>query len=187
MSRSSTRSDRRTPLDSVDEHLARAAEAFPDLDLATEAIVTRIEKLDRYLTRSMSETLAHHDLSEGEYKVLVKLRVAGEPHRLSPGDLSRELLLSTGAMTNRLDGLEERGLVTRMPDPDDRRGVLVELSDRGRDVIDAAVDEQAAKEAQLIDALDARQKRATNDLLRTLLLHFEQLMGPYPRHRDADG
>ena len=170
----------------VDGHVEQAVREFPEIDPSVEAIVSRIDKLSRYLNKSMAESLARHDLTEGEYKVLVKLRLAGDPHRLSPGELSQMLLLSTGAMTNRLDRLEERGLVVRRPDPRDRRGILVELTPRGQEVLVAAVGDQAAKEAKLVDVLDGQDRERTNELLRKLLIHFEELMGPPPRHREQE-
>lgn len=170
----------------VDGHVDQAIREFPEIDASVEAIVSRIDKLSRYLNRGMAESLARHELTEGEYKVLVKLRLAGDPYRLSPGELSQMLLLSTGAMTNRLDRLEEGGLVVRRPDPRDRRGILVELTSRGQDVLVAAVREQAAKEAKLVEVLDGDERERTNELLRKLLIHFEELMGPPPRHSEQE-
>jgi DNA-binding MarR family transcriptional regulator len=185
MSRSSTRSDlSKRPRDKVDAHVDQAIREFPEIDPSVEAIVSRIDKLSRYLNKSQSESLARHELTDGEYKVLVKLRLAGDPFRLSPGELSQMLLLSTGAMTNRLDRLEERDLVVRKPDPRDRRGIFVELTSRGREVLAAAVREQAAKEATLVEVLDGAEREKTNELLRKLLIHFEALMGPPPKHRE---
>ena len=187
MSRSSTRSDvPKRATDRVDDHIDQAIREFPEIDPSVEAIVSRIDKLSRYLNKSTAESLARHELTEGEYKVLVKLRLAGDPYRLSPGELSQMLLLSTGAMTNRLDRLEEGGLVVRRPDPRDRRGILVELTSRGQDVLVAAVGEQAAKEAKLVEVLDGDERERTNELLRKLLIHFEELMGPPPRHREQE-
>ena len=187
MSRSSTRSDvPKRATDRVDEHVEQAIREFPEIDPSVEAIVSRIDKLSRYLNKSMSESLARHELTEGEYKVLVKLRLAGDPQRLSPGELSEMLMLSTGAMTNRLDRLEERDLVVRKPDPHDRRGILVELTSSGRELLAAAVREQAAKEIRLVEVLDGDERERTNELLRKLLIHFEELMGPPPRHREQE-
>ena len=187
MSRSSTGSDvEKRARDMVDSHVDQAVREFPEIDPSVEAMVSRIDKLARYLNKSMAESLARHELTEGEYKVLVKLRLAGDPHRLSPGELSQMLLLSTGAMTNRLDRLGERDLVVRRPDPRDRRGILVELTPRGEEVLGAAVLEQAAKEAQLVEVLDGDDREQTNELLRKLLIHFEELMGPPPRHREQE-
>lgn len=187
MSRSSTRSDvPKRATDRVDEHVEQAIREFPEIDPSVEAIVSRIDKLSRYVNKSMAESLGRHELTEGEYKVLVKLRLAGDPQRLSPGELSEMLMLSTGAMTNRLDRLEERDLVVRRPDPRDRRGILVELTSRGQEVLVAAVGEQAAKEAKLVEVLDGDERERTNELLRKLLIHFEELMGPPPRHREQE-
>jgi DNA-binding MarR family transcriptional regulator len=182
MSRHSRKSDIGTPRDRVDQHVEQAVHEFPEIDPGVEAILARIDKIERYLNKTMAETLARHRLSEGDYKVLVKLRLA-EASRLSPGELSDFLMLSTGAMTNRLDRLEERGLVVRKPEPRDRRGVVVELTSKGHDALAAAVHEQAAREIQLLGALSEDEKAAVNDLLRKLLLHFEELLGPPPRRR----
>jgi DNA-binding MarR family transcriptional regulator len=156
--------------DGVDEHVERAIRESPEIDPSVEEIVGRIDKLSRYLLKSWAGALNRHHLSEGEYKVLVKLRLAGKPNELSPGELSRELMLST-VMTNRLDGLEKRGLVQRRPDPHDRRGILVGLTDRGQEVLAAAVRDQVVEEARLVSALGADEKHATSDLLRKFLLH----------------
>jgi DNA-binding MarR family transcriptional regulator len=187
MSRHSTRSDRGVR-DHVDEHVEQAVREFPGIDAAVEAVVARIDKLGRYLEKSVSETMTRHGLNEGEYKVLVKLRLAGPPFQLSPGELSDALLLSTGAMTNRLDRLEEDGLVRRRSEPRDRRGILVELTPRGRTTLDAAIQEQAAREVELLGVLSDREKATLNDALRKLMLRFDALMGPPPRRRDrAEG
>jgi DNA-binding MarR family transcriptional regulator len=183
MSRNSTESDTNVERDRIDGHVQAAVREFPEIDPSVEAIVSRIDKLSRYLNKSGSDSLVRHHLTEGEYKVLVKLRLAGPPYRLSPTDLSNELMLSSGAMTNRLDRLEERGLVARMPEPRDRRGILVELTDRGAEALAASVREQAANEIRLVGNLGRDEQRRLNDLLRKLLIHFEELMGPTPRHR----
>jgi DNA-binding MarR family transcriptional regulator len=187
MSRLSMGSNQDETRDSVDEHVERALHEFPEIDPMVEAIVSRIDILARYLRKGWAEALAQHDLSEGEYKVLVKLGLAGEPYRLSPGELSEHLMVSTGGMTNRVDRLERRGLIVRKPDPHDRRGVLVELTPGGKEVLAAAVRTQAANEVRLLDVLAKDEKESLGDLLRKLLIHFEVLMGPAPRHREREG
>jgi DNA-binding MarR family transcriptional regulator len=178
----------RTPArtDGIDAHVEAAVREFPEIEPAVEGIVSRIEKLSRYLEKSGTDSLARHDLAGGEYKVLVKLRLAGAPYRLSPTDLSNELMLSSGAMTNRLDRLEERGLVARKPDLRDRRSILVELTDRGADVLASSVREQAALEARLVGDLSPAEQERLNDLLRSLMRNFQDVLGPPPRHRHAD-
>jgi DNA-binding MarR family transcriptional regulator len=183
MSRSSTGRKSGTQADLVDAHVEAAVREFPEIDPSVEGIVSRIDKLSRYLEKSGTDSLARHELSGGEYKVLVRLRLAGAPYRLSPTDLSNMLMLSSGAMTNRLDRLEERGLVARRPDPRDRRSILVELTDRGSEVLASSVREQAALEIHLVGDLSADEQERLNDLLRKLVGHFEELLGPPPRLR----
>jgi DNA-binding MarR family transcriptional regulator len=169
--------------DSVDVNLDVWARELPELDLETEGIVERIHRLERFVDRAMQETLDAFDLSHGEWKVLANLRRAGPPYRGKPGTLAKRMALSSGAMTNRLDNMEERGLVRRLDDPDDRRGVIVELTDEGKRLWDAAVGAQAEKESIVASALGEREKRELNELLRRLMHAFEDAHGPvYPPH-----
>ena len=111
--------------------MRRSAGSFrADLDIEVEGIVDRIHGINRRIRKMLDETLEQYDLASGDWKVLCSLRWHGKPHRRSAGDLARIADLSSGAMTNRLDQLEKAGLVKRLPDPDDRRGVLVELTPR---------------------------------------------------------
>ena len=121
-----------TEPDQVDASLEVWARELPDLDLETEGIVERIYKLERHIDATMRETLDDFDLSYGEYKLVMHLRYGGPPYRGKPGKLAKWLGLSTGAMTNRLDNMERRGLIRRLDDPDDRRGVIIELTDDGK-------------------------------------------------------
>jgi DNA-binding MarR family transcriptional regulator len=123
----------------------------------------------------MDETLSGFGLTWGEWAVLGALGKVGSPFRLSPGELARKHELSSGAMTNRLDRLEEARLVRRVPNVEDRRGVLVELTDEGHRVWRESVDVQARKEALVAAAaLDARQREELNNHLRRLMLAFER-------------
>ena len=161
--------------DRVDSWLEEiGAELPPGLDLTVEGVVDRILGISRRLQRLLDETLSAHGLSHGEWKVLSSLRWAGEPYRRSAGDLARIADLSSGAMTNRLDRLEEAGLVRRRPDPDDRRGVLLELTDKGRRLWEKTVGTQAEKEALLAAALTKRELEQLNGLLRRVLVEFEE-------------
>ena len=162
-----------TPRDAVDEFLEHALQVFPTLDPEVEAAVDRIAHLDKRLKRLTETGASRFGLNYGEFKVVVKLRqVAGEA--LSPGALADMLALSTGAMTNRLDRLEEAGFVARERDPDDRRGVVVRLTGAGRSAADGAVAEIAAGEQRWLSALTPKEKRSLNDLLRTLMLASEE-------------
>jgi DNA-binding MarR family transcriptional regulator len=159
--------------DHVDRWLA-GHELPGAVDLEVEGIVDRINGLQRRLHRMLDETLADFDLNVGEWKVLTHLQLDGPPHRKSPGQLARWADLSSGAMTNRLDRLEEAGLVRRVPDPDDRRGVLVELTAAGRAAWEQSVGAQAEKESLIAAALSAKEKQELNALLRRLMREFER-------------
>src|SRR4029079_5840848 len=117
--------------DHVDRFLESIREELPDLDLTVEGIVDRINGLSRRIKRLMDETLTERDLTWGEWKVLGLLRRSPGSQR-SPGYLAVHAELSSGAMTDRLDNLEKRGLIRRLPDPNDRRGIKVELTDEGQ-------------------------------------------------------
>ena len=121
----------------------------------------------------MEETLGDFGLAWGEWSVLGQLRLGGPPHRRSPGQLAGHEGLSSGAMTNRLDRLEERGLVQRLPDLKDRRGIQVELTQEGHELWLKTVDAQAAKEATLASALTEREQHQLNKLLRRAVRAFE--------------
>jgi DNA-binding MarR family transcriptional regulator len=167
----------RASRDNVDRMLEVWKHELPDLDLATEGIVERIQKLQRYLDRAMNQTLAEFGLDRGEWHLLGALRRSGPPYRRSPGHLAEDIGLSSGAMTNRLDRLEEAGLVRRLPDPDDRRGLKVELTDAGWQAWQDSTGAQAEKEALVASALSQAEKEALNGLLRRLMLEFERQSG----------
>jgi len=165
---------RATEKDSVDEFMDARASQLPDIDLDVEAAVHRIQRIVKSVRRSMDETLKEYDLGHGEWVILGNLRLAGPPYRSSPGQLSKDEWLSSGAMTNRLDRLEEAGLVQRLPDPDDRRALLVELTDQGHKLWLESVGVQASKEAAIAAALNRRELKELNELLRKVLLEFEK-------------
>jgi DNA-binding MarR family transcriptional regulator len=158
--------------DHIDRFLEQVAERLPQLDLSVEGIVDRISGLSRRFQRMMDETLEGFDLTFGEWQTL------GSLHRkqkggASPGELSKHAELSSGAMTNRLDRLEARGLVRRRPDPADRRGIRVELTAAGRRMYEETTSAQGAKEIFIASALTKREKEELNALLRKLMLAFE--------------
>ena len=161
-------------MDHVDRFLESIREELPDLDLTVEGIVDRINGLSRRIKRMMEETLSERSLTRGEWKVLGILR-RSPGRRRSPGYLAVNAELSSGAMTNRLDRLETAGLIRRLPDPNDRRGVVVELTDAGSKAYEESTAAQAAKEGLIASALDAKEKDELNNLLRRLMLVAEQL------------
>lgn len=173
-----------TQRDHVDRFLDSIRDELPDLDLTVEGIVDRINGLSRRIKRLMDETLTERSLTWGEWKVLGLLRQSPESRR-SPGYLAVHAELSSGAMTNRLDNLEKRGLIRRLPDPNDRRGIQVELTEAGRLAYEESTAAQAAKEALIASALTAKEKDELNNLLRRLMLVAEQLDTTPPPGEDA--
>jgi DNA-binding MarR family transcriptional regulator len=161
--------------DHVDRFLESVRRSLPpDLDLTVEGIVDRISGLGRRLKRMMEETLAEYDLTWGEWKLLGLLLHQGAPHRLSPGKLAEDLELSSGAMTNRLDQLEQAGLIRRLPDPKDRRSVQVELTPAGEQAYRQPTATAATKEALIASALNQREREQLNGYLRRLMIAFEE-------------
>ena len=158
--------------DVVDEKLEIWARELPMLDLPTEGLVERIQKLARHLHRSLGETAAEYGLTDTDWRLLSSLRGAGPNYRLPAGVLAEQLSLSPGAITQRLDGLEKAGYLRRVPDPEDRRVLQIELTAEGRKRWEEAVAVQARKEQLVADALDEREKAELNDLLRKLMLSF---------------
>src|SRR5579862_8884207 len=161
----------RDRIDHFLEHLV----GIPDLDYEVEGIVDRINSLQKKVRRELEQTLAEHGLTWAEWKVLGSLWHAHNeiPHCSSPGELAAELELSSGAMTNRIDRLERAGLVRRRPDPDDRRGVKVELTEAGSRAWLESTNAQAIKEARVARALTQAEQGQLNVLLRKLMLEFE--------------
>jgi DNA-binding MarR family transcriptional regulator len=159
--------------DHVDEVLAQWLRERPDLDATPMGVVGRISRLGRFLERRLKPVFERYGLDGGLFDVLATLRRAGAPYRLSPTELFSSVMLSSGAMTSRLDRLERAGLVARTPDPDDRRGVLVELTLQGRELVDRAVEAHVANEWRLVGALTSEEQAELAGLLRKLLVSFE--------------
>jgi DNA-binding MarR family transcriptional regulator len=156
--------------DEVDRIVHQWSRVRPDLDVSPTHTLQRITRADLLQTQSFTEVFARYGITWGEYLVLAALRRAGPPYRMNPTTLFCSVVLSSGAMTNRLDRLEEMGLVRRLPDPTDRRGRLVELTAKGRELVDKAVVEHLANEERLLAGLSASERTKLADLLRKLLL-----------------
>jgi DNA-binding MarR family transcriptional regulator len=158
--------------DEVDDLVEAWAHERPDLDLAPVAVFSRITRLARHLDRARRRAFTDHEVEPWEFDVLAALRRTGEPYELSPGRLLRETLVTSGTMTNRVDRLVARGLVERLPDPDDRRGVLVRLTGEGKETVDGAFAALLAAERALLAELDAEDRERLAALLRPLLAPF---------------
>ncbi|MEU5532564.1 MarR family transcriptional regulator [Streptomyces sp. NPDC020362] len=160
--------------DPVDAIIGQWAAVRPDLDTKAMEVFGRIYRLSRAMGDRMEKAYAPHGISRGEFDVLSTLRRSGEPYTLSPRQLSATLMLTTGGMTGRLDKLERAGLLRRSPDPHDRRGLQVTLTEKGFDVIDRAVGAGLAAQTQALSSLDDEQADQLAGLLRELLKGTER-------------
>ena len=156
--------------DRIDQILAQWKRERPDLDTRAMGLVGRIQRSAAALRPRLDETHGLSGLAGESFDVLASLRRSGAPYQLSPTQLFHEMMLTSGAMTNRIDRLEEAGLVSRRPDLKDRRGTLVRLTQKGKALIDAATTNHTANEDRLLSGLSAREQVQLAELLRKLLL-----------------
>ena len=159
--------------DRIDQIVDRLAEmpAVEKVDPLAEGICDRISVIQRRLMLRSKRSLDHHGITWRDWQVLTNLMLGGDTPR-SPGDLASTLMVTTGAMTNVLDRLEEAGLTRRVRNPADRRGVIVEATADGVALWYAAVNELGEQEAGVVSVLTAPEQRRLNSLLRKLLAGF---------------
>ncbi|MGV9614468.1 MarR family winged helix-turn-helix transcriptional regulator [Nocardia xishanensis] len=155
--------------DHVDRVLAQWQDQRPDLDVSPMAVLGRLSRLSLLVGAELRKTFAAHGLDAASFDVLATLRRTDPPHRLTPTELTRSAMVTSGAITQRLDRLEERGLVTRSPDDRDGRGVRVTLTDTGRKLIDAALPDHVSTEHRLLEPLSTTQRQRLAATLRILL------------------
>jgi len=155
--------------DPVDAIIEQWAAARPDLDTTAMEVFGRVFRLSREMGDRMEKAYERFGISRGEFDVLATLRRSGEPYALSPRQLSATLMLTTGGMTGRLDKLERAGLLRRSPDPHDRRGLQVTLTEKGFGLVDEAVGAGLAVQTEALTALNAQQAAQLAGLLRQLL------------------
>lgn len=136
-------------------------------------VLGRISRAARLLERQLSANFANHDLQQYEFDLLATLRRAGPPYQLTAGALADASMVTSGAITNRIDRLTARGLVTREADPANRRSVLVTLTGHGRRLIDQAVAAHVARENELLGVLTTQEQDRLAQLLRKLLLSLD--------------
>lgn len=170
-----------------DDHVARVREQWrrvrPDLDTTPAGIVARVGRLAAYFDQSTNALMTRHGLSRASWDVIASLRRVGPPFELTPTDLYRGLMRSSGAMSNRLRRLERAELVRRVPDPADGRGVRVRLTERGVALVDEIIAEHLARESRLLAALDGDARATLEALLRGLLAELERTEPTPPRSR----
>lgn len=144
----------------------------PDLDLETMALVARLIAVARLLGAGIDRLAADYGLDRAQGDVLFTLRRAGAPYRLSPKALSAALLVSSGTLTNRLERLEERGLITRRANPKDRRGLDAQLTRKALRLIDGAVDRHVENEQRMLEPLSLTEREQLDRTTRKLLAHL---------------
>lgn len=162
------------PMDHVARIQAEWARERPDLDVRPQGVIGRLHRLAGHLTEQLCVVYGRFGLAEGEFDVLATLRRAGPPFERAPSELARFTMVTTGAMTKRLDRLERDGLVTRRPSTRDGRGRVVALTTAGRELIDRAFTEHMANEHRLLADLTEDQARLLEDVLTAWLARFEQ-------------
>ena len=160
-------------MDEVDRILAAWKREAPELDVEPLRVFSRVSRLARHLDLARKEAFGAQGLEVWEFDVLAALRRSGAPYELSPGAVIHGTLSTSGTMTNRIDRLAARGMVERLPDPRDRRGVRVRLTRTGRQAVEAALTDLVASEHTLLRSLSRDDVDRTADLLRSLIAPFE--------------
>jgi DNA-binding MarR family transcriptional regulator len=155
--------------DAVDRIIQQWARERPDLETEAMAVFGRVYRIAAAMGAMQQETYAAFGIGRGEFDVIGTLRRSGAPFQLSPKELTAMLMLTSGGMTGRLDRLERAGLVTRSPDPDDRRGLVITLTGKGRELADEMVGAGLAVQREVFEQLPAPARRRLNELLRELL------------------
>ncbi|MEV4254797.1 MarR family transcriptional regulator [Spirillospora sp. NPDC049652] len=159
--------------DSIDRHIAFWSRELPDLDPDVEGAVTRMQAIVRRLRHERESSLAGHGLQDWQYDVIWWLRNAGAPYQASPTWLAEVLDVRPATLTNRLERLERDGYVDRVPDPDDRRRLLVRLTAKASDAWESVYEDRSSGEHVLLSVLTPDQRRQLADLLRIVTLAAE--------------
>ncbi|WP_017595448.1 MarR family winged helix-turn-helix transcriptional regulator [Nocardiopsis potens] len=156
--------------DNVDRRLDQWRAERPDIDPAPMGVVSRIQRACRLLERELRDNFARFDLQIWEFDIAGTLLRSGPPYRLTAGQLVESSMVTSGAITNRIDRLAARGLVTREVDPENRRSVLITLTEEGKELIDRVVVEHVALEERLLGELGGEDRERLAGLLRELLI-----------------
>ncbi|MEU3529807.1 MarR family transcriptional regulator [Streptomyces sp. NPDC038707] len=166
--------DKRQPLDHVARIQAEWRRQRPDVDVSPQGVIGRLHRLADRLTGELCRVYGDYGLSEGEFDVLCALRRAGEPYERAPGELAAHTMVTTGAMTKRIDRLERAGLVTRRRSDGDQRGRIVALTAPGRELIDQVFTDHMRNERRLLDLLTPDEAKTLESLLTTWLSRVEE-------------
>lgn len=160
-------------MDHVDKIIAQWRRERPDLKLEPMAVIGRIARLSQHFSRGMGKTFAKHGLSAASFDVLATLRRSGAPYQLSPGDLMATTMVTSGTMTNRVDQLVKDGLVERVKNPDDGRGFLISLTDKGFALVDGMLGDHVETQKGLTAALSDEELATLSELLQTYLSRID--------------
>jgi DNA-binding MarR family transcriptional regulator len=155
--------------DSVDGHIEHWTREIPELDPLVESVFTRMQMLLRHLDQTRQATLARHGLETYEYMTLHFLGGCGPDHRATPSEIAAWQRMSPSGITGRLDALEKRGFIRRLPSPADRRKVIVELTEEGRQAWRSTFNPQTNEEARVLAALDPDEREQFNGMLRRMM------------------
>lgn len=160
-------------MDAIDRVVEQWAKQKPELDTDPMAMMGRLMRIAKYMETKVADLHKKYDLKLGEFDVLATLRRSGKPYRLTPSELIDTMMLTSGAMTNRLDKLENKGLISREHSKEDRRSVTVQLTQDGLVLIDKLIEEHADVQKSLVKSMTAAQKKQTNQLLKVWLSQYE--------------
>lgn len=160
-------------MDAIDRVLAQWQTERPQLNTLPMGIMGRMMRLSKHLEVAVAEVHKRYGLKMGEFDVLATLLRSGEPYRLTPSELHGSMMLTSGAMTNRLDKLEQKGLVHRLHSIADRRSIEVQLSDDGLDLVNELVIEHVKIQEALVEGLSGAEQEQLTQLLKLWLSNFE--------------
>ena len=160
-------------MDRVDKIIKQWHRERPELDVEPMEIIGRIKQSSQYLSREMDKTFSRHGLNGASFDVLATIRRSGAPYSLSPSDLMASTMVTSGTMTNRIDQLVKAGLVERTPNPQDSRGFIISLTNKGHVLIDRVLNDHVKTQAQLTAALTEKDKKSLNSILRKFLINAE--------------
>ncbi|WP_394151386.1 MarR family winged helix-turn-helix transcriptional regulator [Vibrio maritimus] len=160
-------------MDAIDRVVEQWAKQKPELDTDPMAMMGRLMRIAKYMETKVADLHKKYDLKLGEFDVLATLRRSGKPYRLTPSELIDTMMLTSGAMTNRLDKLETKGLILREHSKEDRRSVTVQLTKDGLILIDKLIEEHADVQKNLVKSMTSAQKKQANQLLKVWLSQYE--------------
>ncbi|MGR5276012.1 MarR family winged helix-turn-helix transcriptional regulator [Vibrio rotiferianus] len=160
-------------MDAIDRVVSQWAKEKPDLDTEPMAIMGRLMRIAKHMENHVAEVHKRYDLKMGEFDVLATLRRSGEPYRLTPSELISSMMLTSGAMTNRLDKLEKKGLIDREHSKEDRRSVTVQLTSKGFELIDVLIEQHLQAQHELMGSLTSDERGQVNQALKLLLPQYE--------------